>query len=65
MFEALESRQLFSVALYAATPTAEPVTEPAPIVVDADATAAKPKPKPQPKPETYLVVTMSDCLISG
>ena len=42
MFEALESRQLFSVAPL--TATADPVSDPPPVVADAgvNATAAKP-----------------------
>lgn len=63
MFESLESRQFFSV-----TVGTEPAVDAAPApVISVDAVEAK---KPKPKPtgttqQTYLVVTMEDCLISS
>jgi hypothetical protein len=64
VLEALESRQMFSMTLAAALPTGEPVDTPPAVTADADSVAAKPKPKPRPAQEPYLVVTMSDVLVS-
>jgi hypothetical protein len=63
MFEALESRQFFSVA-----PGTEAVADmPAPTTVDTVVESRKPKPKPTSGSgqQTYMVVTMSDALITG
>ena len=61
MFETLESRQFFSVSALGDGPVAPAPGPTADTVVE-----NKPKPKPTTtQTQTYLVVTMSDVLISS
>jgi hypothetical protein len=60
MFESLESRQLYSVV--APTASVTPVTDAAPVVVDAGPTADA---KTAAKPVKYMVVVIKEVFITG
>ena len=61
MFEALESRQLFSVTLTATDPTAAPAPI-APIEVDAATTQMR---KAGGSQQDYMVVTLKEVYVAG
>jgi hypothetical protein len=63
MFERLESRQLYSVA--APTTTVTPVTDAAPVVVDAGPTADATARRAGDKPGKYMVFVLKEVIVTG